>query len=38
MKDNFSFWVAVVAAVVKTVMVLVIIGVTIFSMLKYLTS
>ena len=37
MKDNF-FWVAVVAAVIKTVMVLSLIGLTIIVLLKYLTS
>lgn len=37
MKDNL-FWVAVVAAVIKTVMVLGFIGLTIIALLKYLTS
>lgn len=38
MKDNFSFWVVVVAAVIKTVMVLGLIGLTIIALLKYLTA
>lgn len=37
MKDNL-FWVAVVAAVIKTVMVLGLIGLTIIALLKYITS
>jgi len=37
MKNNL-FWVAVVAAVIKTAMVLGLIGLTIIALLKYLTS
>ena len=37
MKNNL-FWVAVVAAVIKTAMVLGLIGLTIIVLLKYLTS
>lgn len=37
MKDNL-FWVGLVAAVIKTAMVLGLIGLTIIALLKYLTS